>query len=95
MQRRWHPLNTVFLTGTLVLALVLVPLKLALQGLRWSEVLVGAAMVFAIGTAIVCGASFVYGSIVVGPQAAAEMMYLGLLGVAILAIVFVRQLRAL
>lgn len=55
MQRRWHPLNTVFLTGTLALALVLVPLKLALQGLRWSEVLVAAAMVFAIGTAISAG----------------------------------------
>jgi len=30
-------LNTLFLGGTLVLALILVPLKLALQGLTWSE----------------------------------------------------------
>ncbi len=55
MTRRWHPLNTVFLTGTLALALVLVPIKIAVQGLRWSEVLVAAGMVFAIGTAISAG----------------------------------------
>lgn len=51
--------------------------------------------VFAIGTTLVCGATFIYASIVVGPGMAAEMMFLGLLGVAILAIVFVRQLRVL
>jgi RsiW-degrading membrane proteinase PrsW (M82 family) len=51
--------------------------------------------VFAVATATVCGATFVYASLVVGPGAAAEMMYLGLLGVAVLTIVFVRQLRVL
>ncbi|MBI2388504.1 MAG: PrsW family intramembrane metalloprotease [Deltaproteobacteria bacterium] len=51
--------------------------------------------VFAVGTACVTGAAFVYGSALVGPGAAAEMMFLGLLGVAVLAIVFVKQLRAL
>lgn len=51
--------------------------------------------VFAIGTAVVCGATFIYASIIVGPGTAAEMMYLGLLGVAVLTIVFVRQLRVL
>jgi RsiW-degrading membrane proteinase PrsW (M82 family) len=51
--------------------------------------------VFAIGTAVVCGATFIYASIIVGPGTAAEMMYLGLLGVAVLTIVFVRQLQVL
>lgn len=51
--------------------------------------------VFAIGIAVVTGASFVYASVLVGPAAAAEAMYLGLLGVAILVIVFVRQLGRL
>lgn len=51
--------------------------------------------VFAIGTTLVSGATFVYASVVVGPSVAAEMMFLGLLGVAVLAIVFVRQLRVL
>jgi stearoyl-CoA desaturase (delta-9 desaturase) len=55
LRRRWHPLNTSFLAGTLLLALVAVPLKIATQGLRWSEVLVCLAMVFAIGTAISAG----------------------------------------
>lgn len=55
MQSRWHPLNTSFLTGTLLLAVVALPLKLVYQGLSWSEVLVCLAMVFAIGTAISAG----------------------------------------
>lgn len=50
---------------------------------------------FAIGMTLVCGASFVYGSAVVGPSLAAEAMFLGMLGMAVLMIVFVRQLRAL
>ncbi len=50
---------------------------------------------FAYGMSAVCGASFVYGSALVGPQLAAEAMYLGLLGTVILVVVFVRQLRAL
>ena len=50
--RRWDPLNTLFLTGTLALALVLVPWRLAASGIRWSEGLVFLAMTFAIGTAI-------------------------------------------
>jgi stearoyl-CoA desaturase (delta-9 desaturase) len=53
--RRWNLLNTVFLTGTLGLALVLVPWRLATSGLRWSEALVFLAMIFAIGTAITGG----------------------------------------
>ena len=52
LAKRWNLLNTTFLTGTLALALVLVPWRLATAGLRWSEVLVCLAMVFAIGTAI-------------------------------------------
>jgi stearoyl-CoA desaturase (Delta-9 desaturase) len=50
--RRWDLLNTIFLTGTLALALVLVPWRLATSGLRWSEALVFLTMTFAIGTAI-------------------------------------------
>jgi RsiW-degrading membrane proteinase PrsW (M82 family) len=50
---------------------------------------------FAIGMTLVCGASFVYGSAVVGPGLAAEAMFLGMLGMAVLMLVFVRQLRAL
>lgn len=50
--RRWNVLNTSFLLGTLGLALVAVPWRLATAGFRWSEVLVALAMVFAIGTAI-------------------------------------------
>ncbi len=53
--RQWNVLNVSFLTGTLILAAVLVPLKLAIQGLLWSEVFICAAMVFAIGTAISAG----------------------------------------
>ncbi len=51
--------------------------------------------VFAIGIAVVTGASYVYASVIVGPTTAAEVMYLGLLGVGILVIVFVKQLRRL
>src|SRR5512133_4330893 len=50
--KRWNLLNTLFLTGTLALALVLVPWRLATSGLRWSEALVFLAMIFAVGTAI-------------------------------------------
>jgi stearoyl-CoA desaturase (delta-9 desaturase) len=53
--RRWNLLNTLFLTGTLALALVLVPWRLATSGLRWSEALVFLAMTFTIGTAITAG----------------------------------------
>jgi stearoyl-CoA desaturase (delta-9 desaturase) len=49
---RWNLLNTVFLTGTLTAALVLVPWRLAVAGLGWSEALVFLAMTFAVGTAI-------------------------------------------
>ena len=52
LARRWNLLNTLFLTGTLVLALVAVPWRLATSGLRWSEAFVCLGMVFAIGTAI-------------------------------------------
>ena len=48
-------LNTIFLVGTLAAALVAVPLHLIHNGFRWSEWLVAAAMVFAIGTAISAG----------------------------------------
>ncbi|WP_306590957.1 fatty acid desaturase [Geothrix sp. 21YS21S-4] len=50
--RRWNLLNTLFLTGTLALALGLVPWRLVVAGLRWSEVLVFLAMTMAVGTAI-------------------------------------------
>ena len=50
--KRWNLLNTIFLTGTLAVALVLVPWRLATSGLRWSEALVCLTMTFAIGTAI-------------------------------------------
>lgn len=51
--RSW--LNTLFLLGTLLLALVLVPWRLATHGLRWSEVAVFAAMYIATGLAITVG----------------------------------------
>ncbi len=51
--------------------------------------------VFAIGMATVTGSSFVYASALVGPAIAAQVMFLGLLGVAILVIVFVKQLSRL
>ena len=49
---RWNWLNTLFLTGTLLLALALVPWRLATSGLRWSEAAVFLAMTTAVGTAI-------------------------------------------
>jgi stearoyl-CoA desaturase (delta-9 desaturase) len=55
MQKRWNLLNTLFLTGTLLGAAVLVPLHLIVNGFRWSEWIVAAVMVFAIGTAISAG----------------------------------------
>ncbi|GAC1596068.1 MAG: hypothetical protein NVS3B20_19500 [Polyangiales bacterium] len=51
--------------------------------------------VFAVGMACVTGASFGWASAVVGPAMAANMMALGLMGVAIIVIVFVRQLQHL
>jgi stearoyl-CoA desaturase (Delta-9 desaturase) len=51
--RSW--LNTLFLVGTLVLALVLVPWKLATQGLRLSEVVVFLVMYSLIGLSITVG----------------------------------------
>jgi stearoyl-CoA desaturase (delta-9 desaturase) len=51
--RSW--LNTLFLLGTLILALILVPWKLAVQGLRWSEMVVLLAMYTATGLAITVG----------------------------------------
>ncbi len=51
--RSW--LNTLFLVGTLVLALVLVPWKLATQGLRLSEVAVFLVMYSLIGLSITVG----------------------------------------
>ena len=51
--RAW--LNTLFLLGTLVLALVLVPWKLAVQGLRLSEVVVFLVMYSLIGLSITVG----------------------------------------
>ena len=51
--RAW--LNTLFLLGTLLLALVLVPWKLAAQGLRWSEIGVFLAMYSVIGLSITVG----------------------------------------
>ena len=48
-------LNTIFLVGTLTVALVAVPLHLYFNGFRWSEWLVAFGMVFAIGTAISAG----------------------------------------
>lgn len=51
----WNQLNTIFLTGTLVLALVLVPWRILTSGLRWSEALVFLVMVFLVGTAVTGG----------------------------------------
>ncbi|HLP30613.1 MAG TPA: acyl-CoA desaturase [Geothrix sp.] len=50
--KRWNLLNTLFLTGTLALAVVLVPLRVITSGIGWGEALVFLAMTFAIGTAI-------------------------------------------
>jgi stearoyl-CoA desaturase (delta-9 desaturase) len=51
--RAW--LNTLFLAGTLVLALVLVPWKLAAQGLSWAEAAVFLVMYSCTGLAIAIG----------------------------------------
>jgi len=51
--RSW--LNTLFLVGTLALALVFVPWKLAVQGLRWSEVAVFLVLYSLTGLAITVG----------------------------------------
>ncbi|HET6331509.1 MAG TPA: acyl-CoA desaturase [Holophagaceae bacterium] len=51
--RSW--LNTLFLVGTLALALIFVPWKLAVQGLRWSEVAVFLALYSLTGLAITVG----------------------------------------
>ncbi|MBI1753351.1 MAG: acyl-CoA desaturase [Acidobacteria bacterium] len=48
-------LNTLFLWGTLVLALILVPLKLARQGLSWSEAGMFGLMYVLIGLSITVG----------------------------------------
>jgi RsiW-degrading membrane proteinase PrsW (M82 family) len=48
---------------------------------------------FLVGLAVVAGASFVYASALVGPQTAAVALLEGLFGVAIVAYVFVRELR--
>ncbi|WLT33219.1 acyl-CoA desaturase [Geothrix sp. PMB-07] len=48
-------LNTLFLWGTLILALILVPLKLVLQGLRWSEVGMFLLMYTLIGLSVTIG----------------------------------------
>jgi stearoyl-CoA desaturase (delta-9 desaturase) len=53
--RRWNVLNTSFLIGTLLLTAVALPWHLAVNGFRWSEWVVGLAMVFAIGSAISAG----------------------------------------
>ncbi|MCE1228564.1 MAG: fatty acid desaturase [Firmicutes bacterium] len=53
--KRWSRLNTAFLWGTLILALVLVPWHLWHSQHRWFELFVCFAMVFAIGTAISAG----------------------------------------
>lgn len=52
LAKRWNLLNTIFLTGTLAVALVAVPWRLATSGLRLSEALVFVAMTTAVGTAI-------------------------------------------
>lgn len=51
----WNPLNTAFLVGTLLLALVLVPLHVLTAPFRWEEWAVSLGLVFAIGTAISAG----------------------------------------
>ena len=51
----WSLLNSVFLLGTLGLALVLVPLEFRHSLRHWSEWLVLAGMVFAVGTGVTAG----------------------------------------
>ena len=54
-RRQISVLNTSFLLGTLLLAVIFVPLKLAAHGLRWSEALMGLAMFIAIGLSVTAG----------------------------------------
>lgn len=54
-QVRRSVLNTLFLEGTLLLAVILVPLKLALQGLRWSEAGMLVLMFVLIGLSVTIG----------------------------------------
>ncbi len=54
-KRRWDLLNTVFLLGTLVLALVLVPLEFAHSLRHWSEWAVFLVMTGSVGMAVTCG----------------------------------------
>jgi len=51
----WSPLNSIFLLGTLGLALVLVPLEFRHSLRHWSEWAVLAGMVFAVGTGVTAG----------------------------------------
>lgn len=55
MQKRWNLLNTTFLIGTLVGALVLVPLYVKLNGFHWAEWITCFVLVFGIGSAISAG----------------------------------------
>ncbi len=48
----WNVLNTSFLVGTLVLALILVPWRILVVRPMWGELLVFATMTFLVGTAI-------------------------------------------
>jgi stearoyl-CoA desaturase (delta-9 desaturase) len=50
--KRWNLLNTLFLTGTLALALVLVPWRLVVARPGWGEVGVFLVMISLVGTAI-------------------------------------------
>jgi hypothetical protein len=50
---------------------------------------------FLVGLALVAGASFVYASILVGPQHAATSLLEGMFGVAIVTYVFVQELRTI
>ena len=52
---RWHPLNTSFLMGTLVLALVLVPIHMLRSQALGIELAVCAAMFIAIGLSVTAG----------------------------------------
>jgi len=54
-KRRWDPLNTAFLVGTLLAAAVLVPLNFRHSLERWGEWVVFGCMVLAIGLAVTAG----------------------------------------
>jgi stearoyl-CoA desaturase (delta-9 desaturase) len=54
-KRRWNPLNTPFLIGTLGLALVLVPLEFAHSLNHWGEWVVFLVMVALVGMSVTCG----------------------------------------